>query len=223
LKLTGSVEWRCVMTRSYSAGASRRTAVFTAIIGFHFATFLLIAAGLVPRIIQEPRQADPPEVTLLPPEKKPVEAVPPEATGPLEYVAEAVAEPRIPRITTEVPDISTRVVDPGPGGVDVAEHRARSPLVAPYLRMRNDRLAALINRCYPAASRRAGEEGRATVQLLIGNDGSVRNWRLVQGTGFARVDAALGCIIDNLAIEPGRQDGRAVESEVMLPVIFRLD
>lgn len=211
------------MTRPYSAGASRRTAVFTAIIGFHFATFLLITAGLVPRILQEPRQADPPDVTLLPPDEKPVEVVMPEDPGPLEYVVDAVTEPLIPNFTTDDPDISTRVVDPGPGGAGVVEHRARPPLVAPRLRMRGDRLAALINRCYPAASRRAGEEGRATVQMLVDNDGSVRSWRLVHGTGFARLDAALGCIIERLAIEPGRQDGRAVESEVMLPVVFRLD
>ena len=213
------------MTRPYSAGASRRTAVFTAIIGFHFATFLLIAAGLVPRILQQPRQADPPDVTLLPPEKKPVQAVVPEKPGPLEHVAEKVPEPRIRIITTDeaASKTSTKVVDPGPVGSGVTEHRAASPLVAPRLRMRGDRLAALINRCYPAASRRAGEEGRATVRMRVGSDGSVRSWSLVQGTGFARLDAALGCIIENLAIEPGRQDGRAVDSEVILPVIFRLD
>lgn len=211
------------MTRPYSAGATRRTAVFTAIIGLHFASFLLIAAGLVPRIFQQPRPADPPAVTLLPPEKKPVAVVLPEKPGPLEHVAEAVAEPRIRIVTTDDPETSTRDADPGPVGSGVAEHQATSPQVAPRLRMRGDRLAALINRCYPAASRRHGEEGRATVQLLVGSDGSVRNWRLVQSTGFARLDAALGCIIESLAIEPGRQDGRAVASEAMLPVIFRLD
>lgn len=212
------------MTRPYSAGASRRTAVFTAIIGFHFATFLLIAAGLVPRILQQPREADPPHVTLLPPEKKkPVPAVVPEKPGPLKHVAEKVPEPRIRIVTTDDPEASTKVVVPDPVGSAAPGHQAASPLVAPHLRMRGDRLAALINRCYPAASRRAGEEGRATVRMLVGSDGSVRSWRLVQGTGFARLDAALGCIIENLAIEPGRRDGRAVESEVILPVIYRLD
>lgn len=209
------------MTRPYSAGASRRTAVFTAIIGFHFATFLLIAAGLGPPILQV-KPSDPLNVKVLPKQQVPIEVTRPEDLGHIEYTADSVKEPRIQIATADDAESSTVIVDPRSGDV-VVEHQARLPLVPPYLRMRGDRLAALIDRCYPAASRRAGEEGRATVHLLVGQDGAVRSWRLVQGTGFARLDAALGCIIERLLIEPGRQDGRAVESEVMLPVVFRLD
>lgn len=211
------------MTRPYSAGASRRTAVFTAIIGFHFATFLLIAAGLGPPLLVNQRQPDPPIVRVLPEKEAPIKVVAPDDPVHIEYTADVVTEPVIQILKINDPDSSTRVVDPDSGSTVVVEHGASLPLVPPHLRMRGDRLAALINRCYPAASRRAGEEGRATVQMLVGNDGSVRNWRLVQGTGFARLDAALGCIIRNLAIEPGRQDGRAVESDVVLPIIFRLN
>lgn len=213
------------MTHAYSAEGSRRTAVFTAIIGFHFGMYLLIASGLVPRPFGVTRDPDPPDVRLLPPEEQPREAVVPRLPGPLEDMDFTVLEP-----DTQLPDFrqddtnpsqtDRRTVAPD-GGVAIV---TRAPvLVAPRLRMHGDRLAALINACYPAGSRRTGEEGRAVARVLVGSDGRVLSWQLEQGTGFPRLDEAVRCIIERLVIEPGRRDGRAVEAEVLLPIVFRLD
>lgn len=213
------------MTQSYSAGGSRRTAVFTAIVGFHFGMFLLIASGLVPRPFGLPGQAEPPDVRLLPPEVKHWQPVAPEESRPMEIAVHSVPEPDTP-----IPDFRERddtalthdgaTAAPGEGVANVA----KSPhVVAPQLRMHGERLAALVNSCYPPGSRRAGEEGRAVVRLLVGSDGKVRSWRLEQGTGFPRLDDAVRCIIERLVIEPGRRDGRAVEAEAILPIVFRLD
>lgn len=91
------------MTRTYSAGGSRRTAVFTAIVGFHFGMFLLIASGLVPRPFGAPGQADSPVVRVLPPEVKHWEAVAPEKSRPIEIVVHSVPEPDTP-----IPDFRER-------------------------------------------------------------------------------------------------------------------
>ena len=213
------------MTHSYSAGGSRRTAVFTAIIGFHFGMFLLIASGLVPRPFGQAREPDPPDVRLLAPEEKPWEAVVPSLPRRLEDV-----DYRVPEPDTLIPDFQQRddaelsyagdTAAPGDAVVIVTK---APDVVAPRLRMHGDRLAALINSCYPAGSRRAGEEGRAVVRVLVGSEGRVLSWRLEQGTGFPRLDDAVRCIIERLVIEPGRRDGRAVEAEALLPIIFRLD
>lgn len=213
------------MTHTYSAGGSRRTAVFTAIVGFHFGMFMLIASGLVPRPFGPPGQAESPEIRLLPPEVKHWQAVAPEESRPIEIAVYSVPEPDTP-----IPDFRERD-DTGLShdGQTAAQGEgvtivARAPdAVAPRLRMHGDRLAALINACYPAGSRRAGEEGRAVARVLVGSDGRVRSWRLEQGTGFPRLDDAVRCIIERLVIEPGRRDGRAVEAEALLPIVFRLD
>lgn len=213
------------MTQSYSAGGSRRTAVFTAIVGFHFGMFLLIASGLGPRPFGPPGRAAPPVVRLLPPEEKPWQAVAPQDLRPIEIADYSVPEPDTP-----LPDFRERD-DTGPShhgqtaapGEDVASVARAPHVVAPRLRMRGDRLAALINACYPAVARRAGEEGRVLVRVLVGSDGKVVSWRIQQGSGFPRLDEAVRCIIERLAIEPGRRDGRAVEAEALLPIIFRLD
>jgi protein TonB len=213
------------MTQPYSADGSRRTAVFTAIAGFHFGMFLLIASGLVPRPFGPAREPDPPVVRILPPEAKPRAMIVPRIPRPFEVEDYRVPEPHMP-----LPDFSqqddagpSQVADATMPGAGVFVETRAADIVAPRLRMDDDRLAALINACYPAAARRAGEEGRALVHVLVGNDGKIVSWRIRQGTGFPRLDAAVRCIIERLVIEPGRRDGRAVEAEALLPIAFHLD
>lgn len=211
------------MTRTYSAGGSRRTAVLTAIIGFHFGIFLLVASSFMPRPFGP--SPEPPVLRVLPPEPKPQVMIVPRLSQPLEVADYSVPEPPL-----QLPDFSRRddanpspaddAIVPG-GGVIVATRAA--DIVAPRLRLRGDRLAALISACYPAAARRAGEEGRVLVRVRVGSDGRIVAWQIQQGSGFSRLDDAVRCIIERLVIEPGRRDGRAVEAEALLPIVFRLD
>lgn len=213
------------MTHTYSAGGSRRAVVFTAIVGFHFAMFLLIASGLVAPPFGSPVAKEPPVVRLLPPEPEPLAPVAPRRTDPLFEFDFLVSEPDTP-----VPDFSS-TVDAKPtddavtstAGTGAAVVGGAPDIVPPRLRMHGDRLAALVNACYPPGPRRDGEEGRAVVRILVGSQGAVLSWRLEQGTGFPRLDAAVRCIIERLVIEPGRRDGRAAEAEALLPIVFRLD
>jgi protein TonB len=221
----GIVEWRCFMTHTYSAGGSRRTAVFTAIIGFHFGMFLLVASGLVPRPFGTTGEKEPPVVRLLPPEEEPWQVVAPQGPRPIEIADSWVPEPDtpLPDFKPDEDAVPLRTGDVGLPGDGVVVSTRAVDIVAPRLRMQGDRLAALINACYPAGARRASEEGRAIVRVLVGSDGKVLSWRILQGTGFPRLDEAVRCIIERLVIEPGRRDGRAVEAEALLPIVFRLD
>lgn len=211
------------MTHTYSAGGSRRTAVLTAIIGFHFGMFLLIASSFMPRPFGP--SPEPPVLRLLPPEPKPRVMIVPRLSQPLEVADYPVLEPPL-----QLPDFSRREdAKPSPaddatvpGGDVIVETRA-ADIVGPRLRLRGDRLAALISACYPAAARRAGEEGRVLVRVRVGSDGRIVAWQIQQGSGFSRLDEAVRCIIERLVIEPGRRDGRAVEAEALLPIMFRLD
>ena len=61
------------------------------------------------------------------------------------------------------------------------------------------------------------------IAVAIGAQGQVRSWRLVQSSGFPRLDTAAPCVLDKLNFNAAREDGRAVEAEVLLPIVFRLD
>src|SRR3984957_14043773 len=65
---------------------------------------------------------------------------------------------------------------------------------------------------YPPASRQAGEEGTLILQALVSADGRVAATKLVQSSGFARLDqAALEGGKDNYRFVPGTVDGRPAE------------
>lgn len=212
------------MTQSCSVGGSRQAAVLTAIVGFHFGVFLLAAAGFGPRIVDTIRDADPPLIKLLPEQALPLEQSLPDDPRLLAFVVDLLPQPEldIPVFTNE-PDTASSY-EPGEmaAGEGPGSAVAESVRIAPRLKSQNGRLAALFDSCYPAASRRAGEEGRAVVRLVIGSGGKVSSWRLAEGTGFPRLDDAVRCIIERLEFVPGRQDGRAVEAAAQLPVVFRL-
>jgi protein TonB len=213
------------MTRSYSAGGSRQAAVLTAIIGFHFGMFLLIATGFGPRMIGVIRNADPLPVTLLPRQPEPVKESVPKRPGPIDIDVSVLPKPDlvIPQFRNAPDsDMSQDTGSTKPGeGADIASPSGER--LAPRLKSRNGRLAALIDSCYPAGSRRAGEEGRAIVHMVIGSQGQVSSWRLAGSSGFPRLDAAVRCIIERLEFLPGRQDGQAIAAEVQLPIVFHLD
>ncbi len=211
------------MTHNYSAGGSRRAVVLTAIIGFHFAMFLVIAAGLVPRPVEpfiKVKPITPPRIV------EPVPAiVPPQWPGRIDPEAYFVPEPKFPipsfPDSKDSPTAPTADRDTPNGEPSIQRQPVERAL--PSLQGRGDRFADVIRACYPAASRRAGEEGRVLIAVTIGTQGQVRSWRLMQSSGFPRLDAATPCVLGKLRFNAGREDGRAVEAEVSLPIVFRLD
>ena len=106
---------------------------------------------------------------------------------------------------------------PAAGSGPVVPVEARSPT------LRSDRLAAMIDSCYPSAARRLEEEGRAMARVVIDATGRATAWIVEQSSGFPRLDAAMDCVIRRLEFVPGRREGRVVEATVMLPIFFRLD
>lgn len=77
---------------------------------------------------------------------------------------------------------------------------------------------------YPAASVRFGEEGSVTLELQVARDGRVLEARVLQSSGFPRLDAAA---IDEARriwrLRPATEAGRAIEARYAVRVSFRLD
>ncbi len=210
------------MTTTFAAKASRQMIILTAIAGLHLAVFILIASGLFPKGLP----LVPPEskVTFYPKEEDPIPRVAPDRPGPIENYAPPVPKPDdnlFPR-DDEFPDQDFAKGDSldqtkGSGAVIPAtDYRP------PSMRTRDNRLAAAIDACYPAASRRAGEEGRVVARIMIDASGKARAWSVAETSGFPRLDGALDCVTQRIAFVAGRRDGSAVAAEAMLPIVFRL-
>lgn len=63
---------------------------------------------------------------------------------------------------------------------------------------------------YPLVSRRLGEQGSVVLQVMVGVDGKVTEAKIVQSSGFPRLDqAAVDGVKSNYRFHPGTSDGTA--------------
>jgi len=74
---------------------------------------------------------------------------------------------------------------------------------------------------YPEMARRAGIEGRVTVQFIVNERGEVENPRVIRGIGGGCDEAALEAV-KQAKFSPGMQRGRPVRVQYSLPIVFRL-
>jgi len=73
---------------------------------------------------------------------------------------------------------------------------------------------------YPATARRMGWEGKVVVVFQLLSDGSVRDVRVVQGSGHAALDRGAIAAVRNASPFPFPRS--PVEAEVITPVVYRL-
>jgi protein TonB len=74
---------------------------------------------------------------------------------------------------------------------------------------------------YPEMARRAGIEGRVTVQFIVNENGDVENPRVIRGIGGGCDEAALEAV-KQAKFTPGMQRGRPVRVQYSLPIVFQL-
>jgi len=211
------------MTHVYSAGGSRRAVVFAAIVGLHFAVLLVVLNDRVPAF--RDTTGEPGPIQVIPPKPEEPVIVPPDELPPPEPLGQTYAEPEfpIPEFAPEdrAPDVPTAGGQTQHGGLPsagVPMVRSRASLQG-----RSSGFAAAVRACYPAGARRDGEEGLLKLAVTISAGGQVQSWRVAESTGFPRLDVAAQCVLDKLRFNAAREDGRAIQSEVLLPIIFRLD
>jgi protein TonB len=157
--------------------------------------YRVIDVALVPiatKIIDE-RSSRPPELPPRPPDFRP----PPSPFVPPPEVAIAKPPPPAPQSTA----ITT--VTPVRPPAAAALHRAVT--VAPHLD-----LAASQQPNYPPVSRRLGEEGTVILQVLVDPDGRAGDVKIVQSSGFPRLDqAAIDGVKSGYRFAPGTVGGTA--------------
>ncbi len=75
---------------------------------------------------------------------------------------------------------------------------------------------------YPARARKAGVEGRVTVQFVVNKQGNVENAKVLRGIGAGCDKEALE-VIRKANFSVGRQRGKPVRVQMAQPVYFKLE
>ena len=74
---------------------------------------------------------------------------------------------------------------------------------------------------YPVIAKRAGVEGRVTLQFIVDENGNVTEPAVVRGIGAGCDEEALR-VVREAKFKPGRQRGKAVKVKMSMPVMFKL-
>ncbi len=141
------------MTAAVLAQAPRQSAILAAVAMLHVGVFILVAGDKVTRVLDiEPM---PPIIDALPPAPEVERPVRPTVPEPVEYVPDTVPRPEehIPRIAEQMLPTGNR----GEIGAGTASSGPATPSGQTTSRracMRDSRLSALIDTCYPSSARR---------------------------------------------------------------------
>lgn len=76
---------------------------------------------------------------------------------------------------------------------------------------------------YPRLSRKFGEEGTVSLEVEIGSDGRTRKARLLQASGYKRLDASARHALEQALFQPARRSGAPVDSLRSFAFTFTLD
>ena len=75
---------------------------------------------------------------------------------------------------------------------------------------------------YPQAAKKAGTEGRVTVQFVVEKDGSISNVKTIRGISPDLDQEAIRVISQMPKWQPGMHHGEAVRVKYTVPIMFRL-
>jgi TonB family protein len=122
--------------------------------------------------------------------------------------------------TREVPARELPPPPQTPPPANIAERPVFTPMtVAPELTNRGE-VQRLLERNYPPVLRDAGIGGHATAHLFIDTDGSVRQVRIGQSTGYPALDEAALTVARAMKFSPALNRDRIVPVWIELPIIF---
>jgi len=73
---------------------------------------------------------------------------------------------------------------------------------------------------YPALSRRLGEEGKLTLQVELDESGKITQTRVIQSSGYSRLDNAAVATVKTWRCRPATRDGQPVRTVALQPFNF---
>jgi periplasmic protein TonB len=208
---------------SYSPPAASRLVGIGFVVLLHLLLIYALVTGLAHRAIQvvetpietriiaatkpqtaqppppPPMQMTPPPTAIVPPPEIHIETPPPPPPRATIRVARPVKPPPVP---TPAP-APAPVPIPAPAPVPAAAPVRVMPRLDASRSQQPD---------YPDASRRLGEQGSVVLQVLIGTDGRVVDAKILQSSGYQRLDeAAIDGVKNDYRFVPGTVDGKPAQ------------
>lgn len=190
------------------------------------------AEPLVPPItvaLIEPPRPVAPSAPPTPPEPVRRE-VPPLKPKPVKTESRPVPKPTpVPTIAPEPPPTAPTPASisheaPPPPPAPEALIRPAPPAPPVVVAARFD--AAYLNNpapAYPPLARRMREEGRVLLRVRISAEGLPQAVQVNESSGSARLDNAARDAVERWRFAPARQDDKAVEAWVIVPIVFKLE
>ena len=215
---------------------SRNAVIAGGVVLFHVAALWALQTGLIRRAVEiivpvailseiitppvpkvEPPPAPKPEPVKQQPVVKRTAPTPPPAPQPV-----AIADP------TPAPNAPTGVVAPQPAPPPIAAPVAVAPApppAPPKVELPSSDADYLQNPkpTYPAASKRLGEQGKVVHSVLIGVDGKPVSAKLIQSSGFPRLDEAAYAAVMRWRYVPGKRNGVVEAMSFNVPINWVLD
>lgn len=78
------------------------------------------------------------------------------------------------------------------------------------------------NIVYPADAKKNGVEGKVFVRAIISETGIVKSAEIERGAHKLLNEAALDAV-RKTKFEPGEKEGKKIEAQVVIPIMFKLD
>lgn len=199
-----------------------RSSLLGVVIGLHVGVLLLILAAktVAPKIMELPLIVDfiQPAQLEQPPRPKPVPVKEPVVRPQLAPSAKA---PTPPLATTQSPQ-ATSAAAPAPQAearptpaAPAAEQVTQPRFDADYLKNPAPP--------YPPLSKRMGEEGKVILRVVVTAQGTAESVEIRTSSGSARLDEAVQKSVRNWKFIPAKRGETAVESAVLVPIIFKLE
>ena len=206
------------MDTSVTTGARRQTLTLTLVIGLHAVFAIALVASTSLRHPAEIRIYLPPPVFKADDMATPIDTPPPVPS----MTASKLDVPWVdigvvpPRTVVTLPLAPSRPVDLP------SETSQVPPITAAHV-AKGVTLGELCQAYYPAAAKRAGEQGSVVVLIFVAANGRVTDSRVESSSGVPRLDdAAIRCVTREGRFEPQRNGSAAVGSWQRMKYTWRL-
>jgi len=201
----------------------QRSGLLSLVVGLHVGVFLLIMAAktVVPQIMGIPLIVDLLETQET--KKEPV-AKPLPMAKPVPVKAQQTPAPKASAPVVE----ATQSAVPAPAAVLAAPAETKpapaAPPAEPVSQARFD-VDYLKNPAppYPPLSRRMGEEGKVVLRVSVSPQGLAENVEIRTSSGSQRLDESALKTVRNWKFIPAKRGDNAVQSWVLVPIIFKLE
>lgn len=192
---------------------SSRPGPLIAVVAVHamIAYLLSISMG----VIEAPKILEASKIVFIP---EPQEVVEPEIPVVKPEIEQQVVDNPMPQIEIP-PEVVAPVEEMPPSDTALVAEAPAGPVGPPAQELKT---RTRVDPVYPAASRRAGEEGTVKLRILVDERGTPREVQVLQGSGFARLDQAAMDAVRKWRFVAATNGSQPITSWTQVAVSFRL-